>query len=171
VINLLPYLGLGNITERYLYPAHFGLFLSASVLLVYFLEKIRINSRKLSIFILAFILVFSTIFLSVRSRQHGQRWQEAGEKSREILLAFGTNFETFAPETTLYFVDLPIRHERAWVFPVGLTDGLWLLYHNELNIQNLETLNKAKEFKKLNPTAQVFIYEDDVLKKMVLEEE
>ena len=171
VINLLPYLGLGNIAERYLYPAHFGLFLSASVLLVYFLEKIRINSRKLSIFILAFILVFSTIFLSVRSRQHGQRWQEAGEKSREILLAFGTNFETFAPETTLYFVDLPIRHERAWVFPVGLTDGLWLLYHNELNIQNLETLNKAKEFKKLNPTAQVFIYEDDVLKKMVLEEE
>jgi len=171
VINLLPYLGLGNLTERYLYPAHFGLFLSASVLLVYFLKKVKVNSRKLSVFILAFILAFSTVFLSLRSRQHGQRWQEAGEKARKILLAFGTNFETFASGTTLYFVDLPIRHERAWVFPVGLTDGLWLLYRNELIVQNLETLDQAKGFKKQNPTAQVFVYENNILKEMVLEEE
>ncbi len=30
----------------------------------------------------------------------------------------------------LYFVNVPIRRENAWIFPVGLSDGLWFIYRD-----------------------------------------
>ncbi len=172
IIFLLPFLGLGNITERYLYPAHFGLLLPVALLVNYLFGKLQVNSRKAAGLFLAAVLLLTTGFLSVRSRQHEARWQVAGEQARQILLAFGTNFQSLGSGTTLYFVDLPIRYQRAWVFPVGLTDGLWLLYHSQdLTVQNLPDVQTAQNFKRENPTSKVFIFDDGVLKQVVLEEE
>lgn len=169
VILLLPFLGLGNLAERYVYLAHAGFFILLAMFLTWFFEKLKKAELKLAI--LTFFLAVGSlvVFYGIEIKKAQQEWYQAGETANKTLLALSTNYRQFPLGTTLYFVNLPIRQGRAWVFSVGLEDGLWFVYQDkDLVIKrssNLETtLNLVGQ-----PMTHVFLYEQGELKEMKAE--
>jgi len=169
-ILLLPFLGLGNIAERYLYPAQLGFFIFFSFLIVRLFDQIKKKNLLLGTVFFLVVVSASFGFYYKQLEEARRNWYYAGETSNDILLALGTNYKKFPPESTLYFVDLPIRQHRAWIFPVGLEDGVWFIYKNEsLNIKKLTNRKKAFELKKEKPASFVFIFEQGKLKEIKFE--
>ena len=88
-------------------------------------------------------------------------WSKAGQIVHETLTALSTTYKEFPEGATLYFVNLPLRVNRAWVFPVGLEDGLWFVYRDEtLKTLKGENIEKAMEYKKINSNTIVFLFQD-----------
>jgi hypothetical protein len=167
VILLLPFLGLGNIAERYVYGAHLGIFL----ILAWLVEKVyhclaRIWSAGLAFLAVAILILGLTTFWLTETEKAKQSWRQAGEISNKVLLALATNYESFNDSTHLYFVDLPIRQHRAWVFPVGLDDGLWFIYRDESLVVKqfpLSEIETAFELSEKQPLVHVFLFKDNEL--------
>ena len=163
VITLAPFLGLGNITQRYGYLASFGVLF----LLILFLQQISSlilkNSRwKLVIFSL-FLVLLSAFYLN-NYRQVKRDWFEAGEIANNILLAISSNYSEFPDGSVLYFVNVPIKHKSAWVFPVGLKDGLWFIYPNiNFTLERVDDISQALSLALPNLNAFVFNYREDLL--------
>ena len=166
VILLLPFLGLGNIAERYIYLADAGFFIILAMGLTSFFEKAR--KYKLKLGMLSFVLVTSSllVFYILGLKKAEQEWFQAGETANKILLALGSNYSRFPAGSTLYFVNLPIRQGRAWIFPVGLKDGLWFIYKNDdLEIKKISNLAKAKMLAG-HAGVYVFVYKEGGLSEI-----
>jgi hypothetical protein len=126
-IALLPFLPLGNIAPRYLYLASFGYLLALIYLLrLLFAHWIK-NPRYASL-----LLVIATVVLAVGyfvgDREQQKLWEQSGDITQNTLLHFRQNYASFSSKTDLYFVNTPVTHQGTWVFPVGLSDGLWFIY-------------------------------------------
>lgn len=133
ILSLLPFLGLGNITSRYSYLASFGVI----ILLVYFLKRIYIffldNGKNVALLgIAVIIIIFSSVHL-FQTQKIQRDWLNAGEKSKNFLTSLNYIYAHYSETDTtrLYFVNTPIRTGEAWVFPTGLPDATWLMFHNE----------------------------------------
>jgi len=66
------------------------------------------------------------------------------------------------PDTQLNFVNVPIKHNDAWVFPVGIQDALWLTFQNsnlQVNIYN--NLEDAINAVGLAPNKPILVFEDN----------
>ena len=167
VILLLPFLGLGNIADRHVYPAHFGFFILMALFVNWLYEKLKNKNRT---FALCFvILLVSGIlgFYQSEMEKAKQDWRQAGETANKILLAIGSNYIEFPLDSTLYFVNLPIRFGQAWVFPVGLEDGLWFIYRDEtLKIEITTDLEETLALTKDKPNVHVFLFENEELIEM-----
>jgi hypothetical protein len=167
VILLLPFLGLGNIAERHDYPAQLGFFILLAFLIYYLFERIRKINLRFSVVFLALAVSFITGFYILELEQVKNEWYQAGEASNTILLALGTNYSEFADGSTLYFVNVPVRMGRAWLFPVGLDDGLWLIYHNQhLSVKQTGDLAATLNTAKNDPNAYVFVYKDGAIEEV-----
>lgn len=168
VISLLPYLGLGNLSERY------GLLFSAffCVLLVWMVVKIvglalkqKILAGILSFTLIIILLCFYRNDLAKVSRE----WEKAGNISHKIVYSVKDNYRVFPKNTSLYFVNVPIRFERAWVFPVGLSDAMWFVYRDKtLRIYFISDTRNALSQAEKQPNSHVFVYENDALKEVIL---
>ena len=166
VISLLPVIGLGNIAERYLYvpSAGFVIFLAIMV------NKLH-RKKIFALTLLVVVTIGISGFYYLELKKSELTWKRAGETSNEILRALSTNYKQFPKKGTLYFINLPLRIERAWVFPVGIEDGLWFIYKNDnLKIIKGDNLDKALDYKKKNKDVYIFMYEEGELKEARIEE-
>ncbi|MCL5439116.1 MAG: O-antigen ligase family protein [Patescibacteria group bacterium] len=163
LISLLIYLGLGNISIRYVYLASFGILL----LFVFILKKIfnylvLFNKKIAYIFILIIILFFCAFNIFEINRIN-KDWKKAGEITSKLLIDFNevfvkTRAVTYNP--VFYFVNVPIKTGEAWVFPVGLPDALWFNFQNEyLTVHISNSLDLALDAAEGSASAKVFEFD------------
>jgi hypothetical protein len=164
VILLLPFLGLGNISERYTYEAQFGFYL----LLAWVINAVYKREEKFLKIILSLILIALIVFSFKEIKKSRKNWYEAGEISNRVLLSLASNYKEFPSGTSLYFVNLPLKIGRAWVFPVGLEDGIWFIYKNKdikvSQIGDKEAKEILRQFSREN--IYVFVYENNRLRRL-----
>lgn len=166
IIALLPFLGLGNLAERHVYLASVGFVLILAILAGWVWDRLR--KQNFAIALIATVILIGVVgsFYWWQMSRAIQSWKEAGELSNKILLTLPTNYASFSPKTTLYFVDLPIRQGRTWIFPVGLKDGLWFIYKDEsLKIEKAKNVEEALDLADQNQPAHVFVFENRELKE------
>ena len=144
-IALMPFLGLGNITERYLYLGSIGFIIAILVivraLVGYGLKK----SLRATVTIgLAVLVVTLLLFGSVLQKENAD-WAHAGRITYNALGYFKIEQDNLPHGSTLYVVNRPIRYADAWVFPVGLPEGLWFVYRDDTQVVNYApTVAKAR---------------------------
>ncbi|MCR4263764.1 MAG: hypothetical protein NUV98_03550, partial [Candidatus Roizmanbacteria bacterium] len=94
-----------------------------------------------------------------------QTWRQAGNSAHDVVESVSEAYPMLPDSSTVYIVDLPLRVERAWVFPVGLEDALWLTYHDDsLTVETGVDLQTALDMKKKIPNSYVFVYNDEISK-------
>jgi len=160
IIVLLPFVGLGNIAERYLHTTQLGFFLILGLAIEKIYEKVkRINFKGGIISVLIISLCLAGFYLTELEKAK-KDWYEAGEIANKILLALPTSYIDFPSGTDIYFVNLPVRLNRAWVFPVGIKDGVWFIYRNDaIKIFQMNDLDQALDLAEgKTPAAHVFLY-------------
>jgi apolipoprotein N-acyltransferase len=124
VISLLPFIGLGNITGRYVYLASIGFTITACSIL--WLIRKRFGRVVLLIISTALILIFA-----VSVKQEYTQWKRAGMITEMTLKLLHQNYPKLDPGYRLIFINVPIKYHNAWVFPVGLKDGIWFIYRDD----------------------------------------
>ncbi|MBI4137285.1 O-antigen ligase family protein [Candidatus Roizmanbacteria bacterium] len=158
-IALIPALGLGNIAERYLYiPSVGGVALIAGI--AYRLWH-RDGVSKVAVSALMVLLVY---WYGVQLLHAKQTWRQSGEEAHAIITQVASRHESFPSHSTLYFVNLPLRVERAWIFPVGLTDAIWLLYQDEtITTETGLDLRTAMNVAGTKPDSYLFLYSNGTI--------
>jgi len=133
IISLLPFIALGNITSRYSYLASLGLIL----IFVYYIKKIyvylKFYGRDIALISTALIVsVFALLHIIQIQKLHDD-WKTAGNMAKRFFVAIDSLYSESWSEkgTELHFVNVPIKHADAWVFPVGLRDAVWLTFQND----------------------------------------
>ena len=49
------------------------------------------------------------------------------------------------PNSNFYFVNVPIRKADAWIFPVGLEDGIWFIYRDEsIKVYKISSIEEGR---------------------------
>ncbi len=159
-IALLPYLGLGNISERYLYLASAGLAISFSVVLDFIPDKLgKFHPRIIKEYVFVALLVILGLFYFKELLHSNYEWQTAGKITKRTLSYLKIYDEEMPHKSNLFFVNTPIKFQDAWVFPVGLSDGIWFIYSDDsLNIRNVPTLDEAKKLKSQDENNKSFIF-------------
>ena len=164
VILLLPFIGLGNIAERYVYPAHFGYFLILGLLIGRLYWWFKRKNLSLAVGIVGLALVLLTGFYLWEYRQAMNSWYQAGEMVHQVVFTVVASQPELIADSYWYFVDLPIRYQRAWVFPVGLADALWLAYQDQgLEITQTTDLSLATKRAAGQAHSRVFFFQDGQL--------
>ncbi|KKR50507.1 hypothetical protein A3A55_00015 [Candidatus Roizmanbacteria bacterium RIFCSPLOWO2_01_FULL_40_14] len=161
-ISLVPALGLGNIAERYLYvPSVGGVGIIAVILY-------KIGQRSLVSKIVASILLGGLISIYTIQLSHAKEtWRQAGTIAHNVIESVSEAHVTFPDDSTLYFINIPLRVERAWVFPVGLDDAIWLTYQNDaITVETGLDLETALKLKEKTPNSYVFVYNNDTLQEI-----
>jgi len=162
LLPLLPVLGLGNIAERYLYVSSVGF-----TGLIGILTRRSISAGFSRIALYFGLCILLAITYSFQLQHEKDMWNEAGAISKNILRAIPTTYKTFPDNTILYFVDVPQRIGRAWVFPVGLDDGLWLIYQNDTIIVEFgSSIEEGLKLKDVNPLVKVLHYSSGKLEEV-----
>lgn len=127
---LLPYVGLGNIAERYGYLASVGFILFAMWLFEVAFEKISL--KPTGKYILSGIIGLVFVVLCVLGLQKAQHdWATASKITYNTLGYFKIEYPTFPAQSTIFIINRPIRYGNAWVFPVGFPEGLWFVYGDQ----------------------------------------
>jgi len=167
IILLLPVLGLGNIAERYVYLADFAVFSLIGLFIDWLVKQTFKSKLALRICLFSLISLGLSIFYYSQFAKEKENWYQAGETAHKILLALGSNYSDFPPGSTLYFVKLPLRQNRAWIFPVGLKDGIWFIYRDEnLAIKKAKSVKEALGLTKGKPHQYIFVYENNALQEV-----
>ncbi len=160
LIPLLPFLGLGNIAERYSYLATAGL-LGAMISLLYegFISK---KKKGLTVIFGLFILGFTSYHLSQIQKLNGE-WHVAGQISDRTVSTTSELYQLSGKpaNTTFYFVNTPTKYKHAWVFPTGLADGMWLAFQNNPpSVRLMSTLEAAVKESDNIPNARILLFDE-----------
>jgi len=119
-VALIPFLGLGNISERYLYLGSIGLSLSFGIFVIFISEKLGKLNAKISSSVVAIIILALLGLFYFREVNHSNyEWQTAGKITNRTLSFLKIYDENIPSNSNLYFVNTPIKFQDAWVFPVG----------------------------------------------------
>lgn len=120
-LTLVPFVGLGGVSERY------GLFTSIAVLLwvSIFLSMLR---HRVVYALIVVLLLSSSAWNYSDLQSRFREWQIAGRVSERALLSMRSNFFPLTEYRTFMFVNIPIRYGRAWIFPTGVSDAIWHIY-------------------------------------------
>lgn len=163
-ISLLPFLGLGNISSRYSFLSSFGIVLLLVLFVKSLYSYLLIYGKNIAV---AVIIVVSIVFFSIHLFQlqklHSD-WYAAGNISKRFLISLNQVYtESYRQESVqLYFVDPPIRHGEAWVFPVGLEDALWFTFrNNQLLVNTKASLVQALEHALVSADVRVFQFSEN----------
>lgn len=131
-IALLPFIGLGNITSRYSYLSS----VAVVILMAHLTRKAYrylIGMGRTAALLIVIITASSWSLLQLIQHQDLQDdWHAAGEVSRKFVVGMDGAYEDYwrTEPMEFHFVNVPIRVGEAWVFPVGLSDALWLVFRN-----------------------------------------
>jgi len=163
VLSGVSYLGLGNASERYAYIP--SIFIIIALAIGFF--KLW-NRKNLAIQFAVIVGIFIVSWWNIREvkRIEGD-WKMASKVAESSLLSIRT--EIYPPkkdDLVFFFVNLPIRYGRAWIFPTGTSDALWHMFRDNIyKVYTASTIQEAYEFKTDRGTRYVYIFEDYVLKK------
>ncbi len=163
-ISLLLYLGLGNISQRYGYLGAFGY----SLIIALFLQKISLLLKNpWKIIIMAILLISLFTFYYNEQKSVEAEWLKAASITEDTLAFFRLDYFTLNNSDSVYLVNVPIKYQNAWVFPLGVSDALWFLYKdNEPKLIEVTTIAQAqKDAKNFYNTklskAYIFSFGDD----------
>ena len=138
-ISVLPFLGLGNITERYSYLASIGFAILLVVVLKKVLELIKNNNLRVVLLVVLALVVGS--WYLYQNNLENSHWGEAGRVTNRTLAFLRLYHDGQHPNSGFYFVSPPIRYAQAWIFPVGLPDGVWFIYRDQsISVNQLNSL-------------------------------
>lgn len=164
VIALLPFLGLGNIAGRYSYLASVGF----SILLIFILRKLYLylehSGHDIAVMTTSVCIAVFALFHIIQIQKIQGDWHTAGEKVQNFFVSVDSSYEDYWARTpmTFYFVNVPIRHGEAWVFPVGLRDALWFTFRNPSVVVNqVPSLETALSQISSPQNEKVFVFGDD----------
>ena len=146
-IGLIPFLGLGNIAQRYGYLSSFGF----AVLVVVIFNKITnlIKNKDYKVYLLVFLTVLLGAWYYYQNGLVNSEWKETGRITNRTLGFLRLYYDGKHPNANFYFVNVPIRKAEAWIFPVGLEDGIWFIYRDDtININKITSMEEAKGFAK-----------------------
>lgn len=161
VIALLPFVGLGNMSLRYAYVASFAVVL----LLAYLLQKLGVFLAKrnyyLAVVVIGILITLFTTFHISELYRIDKQWTEAGQITNTLLINFNDVYgANIKQNPVFYFVNVPIKHNEAWIFPVGISDALWFTFQNEyLTVHAAPTLDIALDAAEGSASARVFEFD------------
>jgi hypothetical protein len=168
LVSLLPYLALGNIAQRYIYLSSVGLSIAGIILLKSLINLALKNKFHANLLFIVVVLALLVFYLQ-EQKDMNRQWQKAGEATQNVLATFRLDFESLLPQDNLYFAQVPQKIENAWIFPVGLSDGLWLIYREGTpHIYHLQTVDEAKQKIQTNHTTDNYIFTIDKTGKVNL---
>jgi len=162
ILALLPFLGLGNIAPRYNYISSFGLIFISVVLLRATFVRFSKRSKDTAMATIVLVVVLFSFYHVQELIRVQSDWKKAGEMSNSMLVGLNYAYRGNEDDTSkvvkyFYFVNMPIRYNDAWVFPVGLEDALWFNFRNQdIRIEKSLSEEEALEVTKGNPNAHVF---------------
>lgn len=163
LVALLPFLGLGNIASRYSYLSSIGFIL----LFVFSLHKLYhfllSNGREIALGSIVMVVSLFSLLHIIQLQQLHSDWYEAGEKAKRFFISIDGQYGDYWTKEPMefYFVDVPIRHAEAWVFPVGLKDALWFVFRNDkIRVYQSKSVEQALA-QVVDPVRQkVFVFDD-----------
>ena len=127
--SLIPFLGLGNISERYSYLASIG-FAFLLVTILRSLSDFFHNEKYRAYFLVTLTILLGSWFYFQNTAENAE-WKEAGRITQRTLGYLRLYYNGNHPNANFYFVNVPIRKANAWIFPVGLSDGIWFIYRDD----------------------------------------
>lgn len=164
-ISLMPFIGLGNISERYAYFPSVWLVIIFSVVIADFIHN---KILKLPIVIIIFLFYLLFIIYNIRELNiQKQYWTKAGDITYKTLALLRSNFLDKTKDKTFYIVNLPIKYGNAWVFPVGFEDGLWHSFGKETpKVQKINSIDEALKIQEANKNGYVFTFDNFEIKEV-----
>jgi predicted permease len=164
VVNLLPFLGLGNITSRYSYFASMGIVLILVLLIKKLYRYLLSNGKEIAIPIVALFIIVYSLFQIIQVQQSYFNWSGAGEKVRTFFISMDASYSNFWSQgpVEFHFVNVPIKVGDAWVFPVGLNDAVWFAFKNPQTkiVINSDTQTALQQIGN-SLTKRAFVFNDD----------
>jgi len=163
-ISLLPFIGLGNITSRYSYLASMGIIIIIAFILGNMYDHLKKYGKDIAFGGTAVIILIFALLHIIQVQQLHKDWKTAGDKVERFFVSMDSLYRQSwsQPDTQLNFVNVPIKHNDAWVFPVGIQDALWLTFQNsnlQVNIYN--NLEDAINAVGLAPNKPILVFEDN----------
>lgn len=164
-IPLLPFLGLGNISTRYIYLGLFG-FLILLVFLIRTIWERLLAVNKFTAFAVTFLIIVSYLAYNIfELKRVNEDWKKAGETSNKILVSFNETYVKTRATTNnpvFYLVNIPMKTGEAWIFPVGLPDALWFTFQTEnLTVHISKSLGAAFDSAEGSSSAKVFDFDKE----------
>lgn len=160
-ISLVPFLGLGNIAERYEDLAAVGF----AILVVIILRKISLllknNLRQAGVLIILLALLGGWYYS--QNRIETAQWFEAGRITNRTLSYLRLYYDGYHANSNFYFVDLPTRKAQAWIFPAGsLSDGIWFIYRDDtIKVDKLSSIEDGKVILATSDQTRNFVFAFD----------
>lgn len=164
LISLLPFIAFENITSRYSYLASFGLIIILAYIFGLILKYLRVYGKDIALAgITVVISIFALLHIIQVQQLHGD-WRTAGNKVERFVISMDSLYrdEWSLPGSELNFVNIPIKHNDAWVFPVGIQDAIWLTFQNsDLKIDSYNSVEEAVKAVGLESNRHVLVFQDD----------
>jgi hypothetical protein len=111
------------------------------------LDKISALAKNNNYRIILLMVVALTIgswYLYQNGIENAQ-WHEAGRITNRALGYVRLYHDGNHPNAGFYFVSPPIKIAQAWIFPVGLSDGVWFIYRDDsIGVYQLNSLQDGK---------------------------
>src|SRR5260221_1021124 len=159
-ISLLPYLGLGNIAERYGYLASVGFVMLACVIAQKILLTITHLSKVWKCIIIGSVLILVGVWYGKENIRSLREWATASKITYEALGYFKIEKDGSQEGNTFYIVNLPIRRGNAWIFPTGFPQALWFLYRDTSpNVIIVDTVERARKHIGSNMNSSIFVFD------------
>jgi hypothetical protein len=163
LIALLPFLGLGNIASRYSYLSSIGFV----ILLGLFLEKIfagliSLTDKRIGASCIVIIVIVYLMLQSFDLQKLHSDWAGAGDKTQNFLVSIQEYSKDawIRQPMQFYFVNPPIRQGEAWIWPVGLSDALWLTFKNpQISVNTASDINSALDQRAISSSVHVFEFD------------
>jgi hypothetical protein len=160
-VALIPFLGLGNIAERYQGLAAVGF----ALLVVVIFAKIAtfVKNNKHQVYVLLILTVLLGGWYYSQNRVETGQWFEAGRITNRTLGYLRLYYDGNHPNANFYFVGLPTRKAQAWIFPAGsLLDGVWFIYRDDtIKVDKLSTISEGKAILMTSNKAKNFVFAFD----------
>ncbi len=159
-VSLVPFLGLGNISERYGYLASIGFAILLVLILKQLVSLVKKENYK-TYALIAFTLIIGSWYYYQINLESAE-WKEAGRITNRTLGYLRLYYDGSHPNASFYFVNPPIRKANAWIFPVGLSDGIWFIYRDEsIRIYKLNSMEDAQNTINTGVKGKTFVFAFD----------
>lgn len=163
IVPLLPFLGLGGVSARYVYLSSFGVLLFGVFVFRKLLYRLFAANKAVIYGVTVIMLAGLLWYHYAELVRINKDWKKAGAISQNFLYSLNETYvknKAYGDNPVFYFVNTPIRYGEAWVFPVGLEDALWFNFQtSNLTIHFPRTLELAFSESEGSLSAKVFEFD------------